>query len=168
MPGCACRKHGGVRNPWTEEETARRFWLKVDKTEDCWLWTLWKNDKGYGKYAPYGGEIRLAHRYAYELTFDAIPDGLFVLHRCDTPACVRPDHLFLGTHRDNMDDMVAKGRQERDERHHSAVFTNDQVRQFREYSQRTGRGYRRLAREFGTPLGAMKDVLRGRSYRGVV
>lgn len=89
-----------------------RFWNKVDKTGDCWLWTAYTNDKGYGTISMGGrkGSVLLAHRVAWELEHGPVPEGLRVLHKCDTPACVRHDHLFLGTQLDNMRDMMAKGR----------------------------------------------------------
>jgi hypothetical protein len=75
----------------------------------CWEWAGARNSDGYGKsYA--GSGYRMAHRVAWESSFGPIPDGLFVLHRCDNPPCVRPDHLFLGTNTDNVRDSVAKGR----------------------------------------------------------
>lgn len=79
----------------------------------CWLWQLSTNHFGYGKASVPGhpnGWV-LAHRLSYELFVGAIPDGMCVLHKCDTPACTRPDHLFLGTHADNVADKVRKGRQ---------------------------------------------------------
>lgn len=83
-----------------------RFWIKVDRTDDgCWLWNGATQSKGYGCFGPY-----LAHRYGYELQHGPIPEGMLVCHHCDTPRCVRGDHLFLGTHQDNMADMVAKQR----------------------------------------------------------
>jgi hypothetical protein len=88
-----------------------RFWARVQKTDDCWLWTG-STKHGYGQ-VNWNGRKFIAHRAAYILTYGAIPDGLFVCHTCDVPACVRPDHLFLGTHADNMQDKVAKGRQVR-------------------------------------------------------
>lgn len=81
------------------------FWSKVDKTGECWVWVAGRFVTGYGAYRNQG-----AHRVSWGLMNGPIPAGLFVLHRCDNPPCVRPDHLFLGTHTDNMHDKVAKGR----------------------------------------------------------
>jgi hypothetical protein len=81
---------------------------RTDKSGDCWVWTGPKNNKGYGHFRM--GRDTRAHRVSYVLNVGPIPDGLFVLHRCDNPSCVRPDHLFLGTHQDNMDDRTRKGR----------------------------------------------------------
>jgi hypothetical protein len=84
-----------------------RFWSLVNKSETgCWLWTAARSKSGYGSFAG-----RRAHRVAHEFALGPIPPGLHVLHTCDVPACVRPDHLWLGTHADNMADKVAKGRQ---------------------------------------------------------
>jgi DNA-binding XRE family transcriptional regulator len=82
-----------------------RFWKKVNKSDECWNWIGAKSRGGYGSF---GGTK--AHRYAYELANGSIPEGLFVCHKCDNPGCVRPDHLFLGTPKDNTDDMWAKNR----------------------------------------------------------
>lgn len=86
-----------------------RFWSKVQKTDDCWLWRATRFPKGYGQ-IKIKGRRRLAHRVAWELTNGPIPDGLQVCHHCDNPPCVRPDHLFLGTQSDNIQDAVSKGR----------------------------------------------------------
>jgi len=86
-----------------------RFWQNVNKTEGCWLWTAGKNASGYG-YIYDSGKYVLTHRISYVLNIGPIPDGISVCHSCDTPACVRPDHLFLGTVKDNSDDMWRKGR----------------------------------------------------------
>ena len=86
-----------------------KFAAKVRKTDGCWIWIGWKRDGEYGG-AFHGGKRWLAHRLAWALAKGPIPKGLQVLHRCDQPACVRPSHLFLGTQRDNIEDMMAKGR----------------------------------------------------------
>lgn len=89
---------------------ASRFWSKVRRGSSCWTWSGRIGDRGYGQFDD-GDRTLRAHRVAWTLTRGEIPAGMQVLHRCDNPACVRPDHLFLGTHDDNMRDMAAKGRQ---------------------------------------------------------
>lgn len=95
-----------IRRPLEE-----RFWEKVDKSGDCWVWTRSTNGSGYGQITmPRAGAPMLAHRVSWLLHYGPIPAGLFVCHRCDNPPCIRPEHLFLGTNRDNSRDMGAKGR----------------------------------------------------------
>lgn len=94
------------------------FWLKVHlqagNEEDCWLWMNCKNKQGYGQFrwSRDTGECKAgkAHRFSYELHHGTIPEGLQVLHKCDNPSCVRPDHLFIGYNLDNIRDREAKGR----------------------------------------------------------
>lgn len=85
-----------------------RFWAKVQKGEGCWEWQAAKTN-GYGRINVEGRAIP-AHRLAYELTNGPIPQGLFVLHSCDNPGCVNPEHLRAGTALDNMLDRSARGR----------------------------------------------------------
>ncbi len=84
----------------------------------CWLWTGPPSSRGIGHFRVNSEKKASASRFSWELHHGPIPDGLWVLHRCDNGTfCVRPDHLFLGTHADNMADMVAKGRQAKGETH---------------------------------------------------
>lgn len=83
---------------------------KVNKTESCWLWTGRKDKDGYAKCCFRNKSGYSLHRLMWELNHGEIPNGLLVCHKCDTPACVRPDHLFLGSVKDNIRDMWRKGR----------------------------------------------------------
>ena len=74
----------------------------------CWLWDG-RDIKGYGAVSV-ANKSKLAHRVSYEYHKGPIPDGMFVLHKCDMPLCINPEHLFLGTHAENMADMKRKGR----------------------------------------------------------
>jgi hypothetical protein len=86
-----------------------RFWTRVDKSGECWVWTGAHLPTGYGRLT--GAKRGMyAHRFSWELHNGPIPDGLLVCHKCDNPPCVRPDHLFLGTNVDNIRDRDAKGR----------------------------------------------------------
>lgn len=89
---------------------AERFWSKVDKSGECWLWIAYTNPHGYGEIrVPEKGTMQRAHRVSWYLQYGEWPT-LHVLHSCDVRACVRVDHLFLGTHADNMRDKADKGR----------------------------------------------------------
>ena len=92
----------------TPEECIQKH---AEKGVGCWVWRgkILKPGMGYGL-ASQHAKWQLAHRLSYKTFVGPIPDGMQVLHRCDTPACVNPDHLYLGTQADNMKDMTAKGR----------------------------------------------------------
>ena len=129
VPGCGkphaargyCTQHWGAwrrhGDPTVVREVhhygkslADRIALYTRRTANCWEWIGGRNKKGYGIIGD-RSTPSLAHRAVWELEHGKVPRGLFVLHRCDNPGCVRSDHLFLGTAKDNTDDMVAKGRQ---------------------------------------------------------
>lgn len=100
-----------------------RFWSKVDKLpihKGCWIWTAGRGTRGYGQFS-IGGRNHSSHRASYEIQYGSIPEGLSVLHRCDNPACVNPSHLFVGTQKDNMVDMVQKGRSLRGDKNPSRI-----------------------------------------------
>lgn len=122
----------------------QRFWLKVKKTETCWLWVACICRR-YGLFFVGNGKFSTAHRFSWELTHGQVPDGLWVLHRCDVPTCVRPDHLFLGTNYDNTQDKVRKGRHQRGERTYNHKITETQARSIRESRD----PQRVIARQFG-------------------
>lgn len=100
------------------DTTKSRFWPKVDKSGDCWMWTAAKIPTGYGRLrrSKKDDGWAYAHRVSWEIHNGPIPSGLCVLHKCDNPPCVNPEHLWLGTMADNMRDRDRKGRQARGRR----------------------------------------------------
>jgi hypothetical protein len=104
-----------------------RFWEKVRRGDGCWEWAAQRQNHGYGRFAVSRCNMHLAHRVAWELASGPIPESLCVLHRCDNPCCVRPDHLFLGTKKANTRDMLRKGREARGERHGVSKLTAGKV-----------------------------------------
>lgn len=140
--------------------TEQRFWSKVDKTGDCWLWSGGTFNGGYGSLYEHGsGSIR-AHVFSYKTFVGTIPPGMHVLHRCDNPPCVRPEHLFLGSNADNVADKVAKGRQPRGESMGSARLTSDQVIQI---MQAEG-PQRAIAKRFGVAQKTVSAIKTGTTW----
>jgi len=115
-------------------EFIERFNLKwkIDSS-GCWLWTAAKLPKGYGQMKlPKTRRQEYAHRLSYIIHYGEIPDGKHVCHRCDNPSCVNPDHLFLGSAQDNLDDMKSKGRHLYGEKNTQSVLTDDAVRKIKQ------------------------------------
>lgn len=100
------------------KNTTEDFWSKVAQSDSCWRWTGYCLHNGYGQFR-LSGQVWLTHRLSWTLAYGPIADGLDVLHRCDNPPCVRPDHLFLGTNADNAADRDRKGRGASGDRHWS-------------------------------------------------
>lgn len=109
-----------------------RFWKYVDKKSDneCWNWLGVCNNKGYGKIKINQKDIS-AHRFSWELHFGKIPKDLYICHHCDNPPCVNPNHLFLGTSKDNIDDMKNKNRQAKGENNGNSKLTSKQVEEIK-------------------------------------
>ena len=149
---------------------AERFWGKVKKTDGCWLWAGEK-ERRYGRIrdASVNGRRKnlRTHRVAWVLGCGQIPDGLCVLHRCDNPICVRLDHLFLGTMRDNTDDMMAKGRNRYTSRrgamHQNAKLSETDVSLIRSEATK-GSSRSDLAVRFGVTVSNISCIVRRRSW----
>ena len=142
-----------------------RFWPRVDRGDGCWLWTGAASHDGYGVIRAFGRQQR-AHRVSWQLAHGEIQAEMEVLHRCDVPKCVRPDHLFLGTHADNMADMTAKGRRAVGEHSGTAkLSTAAALEIFRRES--AGESPTTLATEFGVSPGAVYFIAQKRSWRHV-
>jgi HNH endonuclease len=134
------------------KNTVAEFWERVRKTETCWIWTDRMAAGGYGSFSFHGKQWR-THRFSWTMHFGEIPQGLKVCHRCDNPLCIRPDHLFVGTQRENVEDAFRKGRLKPYRRrvgvnHHMAKLTAEDVVAMRELRNATGVSYQRIARRF--------------------
>jgi hypothetical protein len=142
--GTACSRH--CFHQYRAKPKADRFWSKVKKTETCWLWT--GACKG-GKW-PYGilgtpvkgAAPESAHRVSWELHYGPIPAEMKVLHRCDNPPCVNPEHLFLGTMKDNTQDMLQK-------RRHKEKLWPAQIAEIIQRYRAGGLSQQQLAKEYG-------------------
>src|SRR5262245_35056999 len=164
-------KNGGGRicgQVWYH--TARRapdeaFWDKVEHPDlfSCWLWKAYKSRQGYGR-LNIRGRVVLAHRRAWELTQGPIPPAMAVCHRCDTPACVNPAHLFVAPQTENIADMRRKGRA-RHGRDRSKL-TEDDVRTIRGLVA-AGASYGAAGRAFGISSGCVGDMVHRRTWAHV-
>lgn len=141
----------------------------ANPTTTCMEWTGVRDDVGRGRIqgrVSEGREKFIASRLAWEHAYGPIPEGLWVLHRCDNPSCVNPLHLFLGTHTDNMVDRSQKERQPRGESHGWHRLTNDRVARMRTL-RRQGLNLKTLAAMFHVSLPTVSLVVRKRTWRHV-
>jgi hypothetical protein len=142
---------------------ADRFWEKVEKIpfHTCWEWIAGRSN-GYGAmtYFPLGSRIRteLAHRISWVLANGPIPEEMHVLHKCDNPGCVRPDHLFLGTNDDNIQDKTVKGRA-------AMKLAPQEVEEIRRLYQSGEAGPKRIAERFGLGKSTVRSIILGRTWR---
>jgi len=153
-----------------------RFWCKVDKDTGfaregmtpCWIWTGADDGRsttgeGYGKFK-YGEKYVRAHRVAYILTHGEIAPGLSIMHMCDNPKCVNPEHLKPGTHKENMADKIAKGRGSGWRKKQNVRLTREQVLEICASDKPT----RLLAREYGLMSPAsIRSIRNGTSYSDI-
>jgi hypothetical protein len=146
------------------KEVIKRFWDKVDKTSDCWNWFAALDGRGYGKIKIASYVLKQAHRLSWEIHNGEIPAGLNVCHHCDNPRCVRPDHLFLGTTRDNHDDCSNKGRRAKGAMLPHSKLTEDAVKKIRQSAS----SYRELAAVYGVSKGTVWDAKTGRTWKQVM
>ena len=141
------------------EPRTERFWAKVNRLgpDDCWLWTGSRKGGKWG-YGQLGSRDRRlapesAHRVSWEIHHGSIPDGMKVLHRCDNPPCVNPNHLFLGTLRDNTQDMLIK-------RRHLEILLPAQIAELTERYRAGNISEQQLAKEYGVSQQTISRKLR--------
>jgi len=137
-----------------DDQTLQRLESKIDKSGDCWLWTGAKDRYGYG-HINIKHKIHYAHRLIYMLYNGTIPDGMLIRHTCRNK-CVNPEHLEIGTHADNMKDMIRDGTDNRGERNALAKLTVDQILEIR---SRSNELQSNLAKEFGVSRGNINQII---------
>ena len=140
--------------------------ISPEPNTGCWLWAGCVNWRGYGKFGVTSSQQpRAAHRVSFEIYNGPIPESMWVLHHCDTPCCVNPRHLFLGTALDNAKDMYAKGRQ----RHRSGFIpwnrklTGEAVIEIRE-RRKSGALLRELAQQYGVTVTHIHNICTGKNW----
>ena len=145
-----------------------------DPNSGCLLWFGATNRAGYGKISCGSADgrktFRDTHRVAFELAGGVLAPGIYVCHKCDTPSCINPDHLFAGTAADNARDKEQKGRGGRryrlGEDHATASLTNDQAAVIIRRLQ-AGEGATKIARSLGVSVDVVADIKRGRTWRHI-
>lgn len=160
------------RPPKYKPSLEERFWNKVNKNgptiahidTPCWVWMAHCNISGHGRFSV-NGKLGLAHRVSWLIHYGEFDNALDVLHKCDNPSCINPDHLFLGTHKDNMVDMVNKGRNVvfAGEASRTAKLTEAQVKEIKNKSTFTTQT--QLAKDYGVSQAAIWYILNGRNWK---
>ena len=144
--------------------------VNVAGPNECWEWTRSKNHDGYGG-IKISGQVRAAHRVAYELWTGPIPGGLCVLHTCDNPPCCNPSHLWLGTRIDNNRDKVQKGRSGRGHKRNQgtkngrAIISEDDVRSIRRLASKLSR--QELGTQYGVHPRTVSNIIRRETWRHI-
>lgn len=150
---------------FAKQDLDTRFWSKVDKSGECWRWTAGTSPDGYGKFLFAKGDTKRAHRVAWFLTHGTWPGPeKYLLHSCNEPLCVRPDHLREGTQKENIQQAVSEGRAARGERTGTAVLTEAQARAIK--SAPAAERPSSIARRLGiSSLSAVQQLRSGKTWR---
>lgn len=143
-----------------------RFWARVEKTDDCWIWKGTRNKDGYGSFGITSTHSELAHRFAYQIEYG--PTTAYVCHHCDNPACVRASHLFAGSQSDNMQDCIDKGRFSRavGEQVSLSKLQADQVLEIRSRAN-DGESGAGIARDYGVTKEAVYAIVKRKTWKHI-
>lgn len=153
-----------------EQKYIDKFWLRVTKTDHCWAWSGAHSKQGYGQaWMGIGAGVELVHRVSWKLAHAIdIPQKRSICHHCDNPGCLRPDHLFCGTQRDNALDMVAKGRGSNGGMHgaaHPLTSLTDQLVIDMRAQYASGVSIDTIASEIGVQRDTIYPAISGRTWK---
>lgn len=146
----------------------KTFHDKVTKTDGCWTWNSTKDQDGYGILG-FNKKTLKAHRVSWQMHKGKIPNGLSVLHICDNPECTNPEHLFLGTARDNLLDMIKKGRRvaARGEKASGSKLKNNEVYEIRALLKE-GYSFGQLSKKFNIDRGVIRDIKHRKTWSHLI
>lgn len=151
-----------------DEDMRGKLLNSIEKTSSgCWEWKKSRHRQGYGNF-PYKRKVLLAHRVAWKLFKGDLDDKILVCHRCDNPPCCNPDHLFLGTDRDNTRDAFAKGRvpRRKGEDHYCAKLTNEIILEIRRLADE-GMKYADISKKLNVKIGNISGIVTKNSWKHV-
>jgi hypothetical protein len=163
---CQAQRFGICRTgKWCRQKLEDRFknFVMPEPNSGCWLWMGGENRQGYGQIGNGNGKDVRAHRVSWEIHYGPIPDGLDVLHKCDNPPCVNPQHLFLGTPQDNMDDCCKKKRQAYGSRNFKAKLADADVIKIRQDT----RFAKEIAISFGVSTNTIDSIRENRTWKHI-
>ena len=152
--------------------TEEMFWVRVEKTATCWLWHGVIRPDGYGNFSPTPRKIIMAHRFSYTLTHGPIPPNMVIMHTCDTPACVNPSHLRIGTLAENTRDTWVKGRAKpgrfpKGSAHWRAKFTEDEILRIRHLHDTGQATLAELTKQYNVWKSTMFCIVHRRTWKDV-
>lgn len=148
-------------------EIMKRFWLKVHIPNDitqCWEWLAYKNKKGYGKFSLYHGCMIYATRISYIYYYGDIDSQLNLCHHCDNPGCVNPNHLFLGTQYDNLQDMVNKNRSCKGSKNNTNLTESDIIQMLMDIFNNKYHNRSEILLKYNISRTALYNILNGRTW----
>lgn len=145
-----------------------RFWKYVQKTETCWIWSGGKTTGGYGKFNPtHKSGWEKSHRFSWTLHFGEIPEGKVVCHKCNMKLCVRPDHLYVATSRENTLDAMRDGLCPIGEKHGMAKITEEQVKEIRLLHKPKEISMGFLAKKYGITKTQISRIINRKTWKHI-
>lgn len=150
------------------EQLKKRFFEGFDKSGDpnsCWPWIKGRDHYGYGQISSKKIKIK-THRLSWIINNGPIPEGLYVCHSCDNPPCVNPKHLWLGTHKDNMGDLVTKGLTKKGVKHWNHKLTESDIRDICKHIE-AGESQRYISKIFGVANQSISKIVTGKRWNGI-